>query len=305
MSYSRKLSLFGGALALGVILIFFLYLILGVAHVEADNNSQDSSLSTCIQKYKAAVGEATPNVSLLYNLNGFCYDSLGSQLKLDQEQIRRDTFVFQRNETVVLLYMVVLITLAGVLLAGLQLLASYKLASNGHGELAGGGGELTYSPKAVSFKSSVIGLTMLALSFGFFLVFVVYVYNLNDMPAAANAQTSLALGQTPTKLVAVPMGPVSNMPAQTTAANAQMSPALAQSPTKLVAVPMGPACNMTTQTTAANAQTSPALGQSPTKLVAVPNHSRSRSSNAAVPLRGPTCSDLISTAKAAPEMSLR
>ena len=45
--------------------------------------------------------------------------------------IKRDNFVFQRNETVVLLYMVVLITFIGVLLAGLQLLASYKLATLG------------------------------------------------------------------------------------------------------------------------------------------------------------------------------
>jgi hypothetical protein len=47
------------------------------------------------------------------------------------------------------------------------------------GELAGGG-ELTYSAGGASFKSPVIGLTILAMSFAFFMVFVIYVYTIKE-----------------------------------------------------------------------------------------------------------------------------
>jgi hypothetical protein len=181
----------------GVLLVFFLYLIMTVGRVETAVPQHDA-VAVCIDRYKASTGITTVNVGDLYHLNGFCYDHIGSQLKIDQEKIRRDNFLFQRNENVVLLYMVVLITISGVVLAGVQLLASYKLALLGRGELAGGGGELTYSPNSsVSIKSSVIGLMILAMSFAFFLVFVVYVYDLRDIspdtaprPASTPQQTA-------------------------------------------------------------------------------------------------------------------
>jgi len=88
----------------------------------------------------------------------------------------------------VLMYMVVLITFAGVFLAGVQLLASYKLASLGKGELAGGG-EIQYSATGASFKSSVVGLVILALSFAFFLVFVFYVYTFDSEQKVTGAQS--------------------------------------------------------------------------------------------------------------------
>lgn len=190
MSQTRSPLVYGGILGLGVILLFYLYLMYGVAHIEVGNsNFQESAISDCIERYRSLVNVATVDVPNLYHLNGFCFDSLGSQLKLDQEQIRRNTFLFQSTENVVLLYMVVIITFSGVLLAGVQLVASYRLAVNGRGDLAGGG-ELTYSPSsgAVSFKSSVVGITILALSFAFFLVFVKEVYPLKELNGATTAQ---------------------------------------------------------------------------------------------------------------------
>jgi hypothetical protein len=172
----------------GVLLTFFLYLIVTVGRIDAGVPNHDS-VAVCIEKYKATTGVTAVNVRDLYDFNGFCYDHIGSQLKIDQEKIRRDNFVFQRNENVVLLYMVVLITISGVILAGVQLLASYRLALHGHGELAGGGTEINYSPSSVSFKSSVIGLAILAMSFAFFLVFVIYVYELHDVADTAARPT--------------------------------------------------------------------------------------------------------------------
>ena len=157
---------------LALFFLFFLYLMVEVNHIEAgDTNSESQSLSSCIEKYKTP----TPQVDELYGLSNFCFGKIASQFKLDEEKIKRDSYVFQRNENVILLYMVVLVTLSGVALAGLQLLASYSLAAGGKGKLTEGG-ELKYSAQGVSFKSSVVGLMILAMSFAFFSVFIVYVY---------------------------------------------------------------------------------------------------------------------------------
>jgi hypothetical protein len=217
MPHARSPLIYGGTLGLGVILLFYLYLMYGVAHVEVGNsNFQESAVSDCIERYRSLVSVPTVDVPNLYHLNGFCFDSLGSQLKLDQEQIRRNTFLFQSTENVVLLYMVVIITFSGVLLAGVQLVASYRLAVNGHGDLAGGG-ELTYSPSsgAVSFKSSVVGVTILALSFAFFLVFVKEIYPLKELNATATAYAASRPGGSPVNLLPViPAGAGGNQAAK-------------------------------------------------------------------------------------------
>ncbi len=167
----------------GVLLAFFLYLIATVGRIETAVPNHDA-VAVCIEKHKATTGVTTVSVGDLYGLNGFCYDTIGSQLKIDQEK----------------LYMVVLITISGVVLAGVQLLASYKLAVLGRGELAGGGSEINYSANSISFKSSVIGLTILAMSFAFFLVFVIYVYDLRDIADTAPRQ---AATQQPANLLPV------------------------------------------------------------------------------------------------------
>jgi hypothetical protein len=187
----------------GVLLVFFLWLIVGVGRVETAAPDH-GTVAVCIEKYKAQTAVTNVNVGALYDLNRFCYDSIGSQLNLDQEKIRRDSFVFQRNENIVLLYMVVLVTISGVVLAGVQLLASYKLALIGRGELAGGGSEIGYSTHNVSFKSSVIGLTILAMSFAFFLVFIVYVYDMQEISSERGPlRSARPAQQLPTNLIPV------------------------------------------------------------------------------------------------------
>jgi hypothetical protein len=208
----------------GVLLAFFLYLIATVGRIETAVPNHDA-VAACIEKHKATTGVTAVSVGDLYGLNGFCYDTIGSQLKIDQEKIRRDNFLFQRNENVVLLYMVVLITISGVVLAGVQLLASYKLAVLGRGELAGGGSEINYSANAISFKSSVIGLTILAMSFAFFLVFVIYVYDLRDISDTASRQA--ATPQQPANLLPVPPPP------------AELRAVEAPPPSDLLAAPSG------------------------------------------------------------------
>ena len=198
------------------LVLFFLYLMLEVGRIEIDRSNDDGhAVSACIEKQQSLLNVSNVTVDQLYRLNDFCYDTIGSQLKIDQEKIRRDNFLFQRKENVVLLYMVILITLSGVALAGLQLLASYKLAVVGRGELAGGG-EVSYSAQqGVSFKSSVVGLMILALSFAFFLVFIVYVYSFTNEPSGSGTTMTPAVKQhVPLNLLPVePQQQDSNTPA--------------------------------------------------------------------------------------------
>jgi hypothetical protein len=148
-------------------------------------NYEGKPLAKCIEFHRDAAKIQNISIDEFYRINGFCYDSLVSQLLIDEELVRIDTFIFQKYQTIVLLFMVVTITLSGVGLAGLQLLASYKLAILGRGELAGGG-ELSYSRDSISFRSSVVGLMILAFSFAFFMVYVIWVYTITEGGTSAS-----------------------------------------------------------------------------------------------------------------------
>ncbi|MGD0722789.1 MAG: hypothetical protein ABR970_17270 [Roseiarcus sp.] len=171
----RHLLVIYGALGgLVVMAVIGLLIVLSMHNFNALEN-----VTACVDRYAAQWKVEHSNMGELSWISTFCYNTTGSQLLIDEESIRRDNFIFQRHENAVLLMMVVAITLSGVGLAGLQLLASYKLAVMGKGDLAGGA-ELSYSKDNMSFKSSVVGLAILAVSFGFFLVFVVDVYELKE-----------------------------------------------------------------------------------------------------------------------------
>jgi len=92
--------------------------------------------------------------------------------------------------------MVVSITISGVILAGLQLFASYKLASVGKGVFEATG-EANITSHSMAVKSSVVGVVILAISFAFFLVFVLYVYTFtpasNSGAAAPSSPPQAAL----------------------------------------------------------------------------------------------------------------
>jgi hypothetical protein len=210
-------------LAMGAVLIgVFIYLVLSSTHFEKNGQGVNAtSIADCVGKFGASTG--AKQMQELNGVNSFCYNYVAYQLSADEGIIRRDNYVFQRNENVVLMYMVVLITFMGVLLAGLQLLASYKLASVGKGEL-GGGGEIQYSAGGASFKSSVIGLVILALSFAFFLVFVVYVYNFSPERRAADASRPLTSIQNAGRLASPAPQPKEAAPTPPSTAPGQTTP---------------------------------------------------------------------------------
>jgi hypothetical protein len=126
-------------------------------------------------------------------ISTICYMQVRGEALLTDFSIRRSTLVEQQIEGRIILWMVVAITLSGVALAGLQLVAAYRLASTGHGDLAAPQ-EITLEQNKISLKSSVTGLMILVISFGFFMVYIVWVYTVKELkqesPEVANLTTN-------------------------------------------------------------------------------------------------------------------
>src|SRR5438132_13797516 len=88
---ARSFAAIGGIGVLAILALFFLYLMADVTRINTDASNVDGkAVTTCIEKYKGQLGLATVTVNDLYDLNSFCFNSVGSQLKIDQEKIRRD-----------------------------------------------------------------------------------------------------------------------------------------------------------------------------------------------------------------------
>jgi hypothetical protein len=109
--------------------------------------------------------------------------------------------------------MVVGITISGVLLAALQLLGSYKLAIIGRGDFSGNT-EVSYSRDSIVFKSSIVGIAILALSFAFFAMFSLYLYPVieNTSPPVSPAKILPWLLPGPGTAPAAPKTPVEPAP---------------------------------------------------------------------------------------------
>lgn len=128
---------------------------------------------------QSEVGDFT-RLQMAYDL---CYKAEYDRLLLGDFELRRSIFGDQIYLNRVLLWMVVAITVSGVLLAALQLILSYRLTVMGrNAEL--GSGDLSIEKDKVSLKSSVIGLLILVVSLAFFTIYVYGVYTLKESPSS-------------------------------------------------------------------------------------------------------------------------
>lgn len=166
-------------------------------------------LSSCVDRIASKLDAAQGARQNLWDAANFCQTLVISQRLSDEQQIRADNFTFQRSENVVLMWMVVSITIAGVVLAGIQLWASYSLAKLAHSNMEGMGSDVGLSKDKLAVQSSVIGVVVLTISFAFFLVFVLYVYTFQN-PDQANAKQTQAAGAAPTQVSAGPLTPSSS-----------------------------------------------------------------------------------------------
>ncbi|WP_405233693.1 hypothetical protein [Lentisalinibacter salinarum] len=143
------------------------------------------SIESCSESILASATVAPDTVSSIAETSGVCYDKIRYQGLLNDFQIRRAKFAIQYASERVILWMVVLLTLSGVLLAGLQLFATYQLAQTGQHSGLNNDHELTVEHGKLVLRSSVTGLFILIFSFAFFYVYISEVFTIKEMPTTA------------------------------------------------------------------------------------------------------------------------
>jgi hypothetical protein len=158
------------------------------------------SMTQCVADTSGLFSQKTASSPEVFReARDHCYSLIQSHELFNDVAIRKLNFFQQYRANGILMWMVVTVTFSGVLLAGMQLWASYQLADANRTALHEGNCELILKHDQLVLKSSVTGLFILLISFCFFLVFVIYVYRF-EIPADRN--NSIALPAMPT----LPMG---------------------------------------------------------------------------------------------------
>jgi hypothetical protein len=176
---SRSIRTVFIAIALLVATLAAIVLLLKLNPAEVVVLNESGKLHACRAEALQFLKPERPELGLLTQIADHCYMQVRGENLLGDFNIRRSNYFRQQFQGIVFLWMVVAITMSGVLLAALQLVAAYKLASTGRGSLDQGG-EITLEEKRISLKSSVTGLLILTVSLAFFMVFVAWVYPLTD-----------------------------------------------------------------------------------------------------------------------------
>ena len=133
----------------------------------------DFTIRACLDE---AGVEAGPPAALEADVIA-CYNRLVRQGRLNEWQVRRVNFQTQHHADVVTLWMVVTLTICGVALAAYQLFASSRLIVTNPEALSS---EMRIESGKVFLRSSVTGLMILLVSFAFFYVYVVWIYQLRE-----------------------------------------------------------------------------------------------------------------------------
>jgi hypothetical protein len=152
-------------------------------------NSGGEKIAACTRDALSLIKPESINISLLEQISSYCYVRIHNEEMLGDFTIRSSTFVRQHFQADVLLWTVLAITLSGIALAALQLLAAYRLALSGRGvENLAQAQELVLEHNKISLKSSVTGLLILIVSFAFFMVYVSWVFTIREMPLVREQQ---------------------------------------------------------------------------------------------------------------------
>lgn len=149
--------------------------------VAIDLSNHHATMHSCIGDVAKSVASDKMNPGIYERIWRLCGNQIFNGLYLDDYLIRRQKLIQQGLDERVNLWLVVTITISGVLLAALQLLLSYRLAmDNGHDFTKDS--ELAVEAGKISLKSSITGVLILALSLAFFMIYVVYIYSIRELP---------------------------------------------------------------------------------------------------------------------------
>lgn len=157
------------------------------------------TISTCLEK-RGSEAIRLNNVSLSRDYLILCTEEVSKHLELNDFQIRRLKFFGQYYAERVSLWMVVFVTVSGVILSAIQILTSFRLASNAIRPTEAAN-EITVETGKIVIKSSAIGLMVLFTSLAFFMIFVINIYKIEEI------KQEIKGGATPTPLHFIQSGP--------------------------------------------------------------------------------------------------
>jgi hypothetical protein len=155
-----------------------------VRHTQSATPDAGHQFSSCIDSTLKTIRVSSPDAVAYAAVWRLCGEQIYDVDALDDFAIRREKFTQQTLDERVILFLVVAITLSGVCLAGLQLLASYKLAARRRLKFTEDS-TLSLEHDKVSLRSSVTGLMILVVSLGFFIIYVKWVYTIREAPVEA------------------------------------------------------------------------------------------------------------------------
>ena len=160
------------------------------ADVAVDMSHHHIAMHDCIEGVLKTLAPSDVNAGLYTRVWRLCGNQIFNGLYLDDFLIRRQKFIQQDLDERVTLWLVVAITASGVILAALQLFMSFRLASDGRLDFMKDS-QLAVETGKISLKSSITGLLILALSLAFFMIYVVYIYQIHEIPLSrpSNLQT--------------------------------------------------------------------------------------------------------------------
>lgn len=137
------------------------------------------SIERCSADTLYAMKPTQIDVPLLRSTLEYCYTASFYTYAAREASVRYDLFTRQIFQNEVMLWMVVAITISGVILAGLQLFASYKISILTK-TASFGDADMTFKADSIAIKSSLTGVLILVSSFLFFFVYVYFVFTLHD-----------------------------------------------------------------------------------------------------------------------------
>jgi RsiW-degrading membrane proteinase PrsW (M82 family) len=185
---------FLAAIALSILLLCFYLLMYRDSSTETKIESPRESFHDCIVETQTASKLRIDSLSDYINLYNLCNDQIYRDLEYNDFVVRREKFVRQELDERVNLWLVVIITISGVFLSAVQLVMAFRIAVSGK-EYWSNDAQFAIKQGEISFKSSVTGLAILALSLAFFVVYVGWIYPNKEVGAPLGAPVPLANGQ--------------------------------------------------------------------------------------------------------------
>lgn len=154
---------------------------------QVDSNQVDSQrdvfklVDDCLSKFEP---RKASGLKELTDRQTNCVNFIRNKSILVTENIRLSAFSKQQEIGQIMLWMVVVITISGVLLSAFQLYVGYMLANAGLP--TSGNGETIVSTMSIekgkiSIQSSIAGVIILSISLIFFIVYVTRVYPINEI----------------------------------------------------------------------------------------------------------------------------